>query len=152
MGRGVNKVILVGNVGADPMVNRKENFIVVNLSLATSSSWIEKQTGEKKENVEWHKIVFFNKVAEIVDQYVCKGDKIYVGGSLRTRKYIDKKDGIERYITEIVASEMQMLGNKKPDSENQHEENPYLKKQDSQSSAETQYANNQQQLDDDIPF
>jgi len=106
--RGVNKVILVGNCGADPEVKYMPNGnAVANVTLATSQEWKDKNTGEDKSVVEWHRIVFFNRLAEIVGEYVKKGAKLYIEGSLRTRSW--EQDGIKRYATEIVAGEMQML-------------------------------------------
>jgi len=108
MARGVNKVILVGNVGGDPEVRyMPSGGAVTNLTLATSESWKDKQTGQPQERTEWHRVVFFNRLAEIAGEYVRKGSKIYVEGSLRTRQW--EQDGVKRYTTEIVASEMQML-------------------------------------------
>ena len=109
MARGINKVILIGNLGKDPEVRyMPSGGAVVNVTLATSEGWKDKQSGESKERTEWHNIVFFNKLAEIAGQYLKKGAKVYVEGSLRTRKWQDK-EGHDRYTTEIVANEMQML-------------------------------------------
>ncbi len=109
MARGVNKVILIGNLGKDPEVRyMPSGGAVANVTLATSDSWKDKQTGERQERTEWHNVVFFNRLAEIVGEYLHKGSKVYVEGSLRTRKWQDK-NGMDRYTTEIVASEMQML-------------------------------------------
>lgn len=109
MARGVNKVILVGNCGQDPEVRyMPSGGAVTNLSIATSESWKDKNTGAQQERTEWHRVVFFNRLAEIVEQYVKKGTKLYVEGSLRTRKW-QGQDGQDRYTTEIVASDMQML-------------------------------------------
>lgn len=106
--RGVNKVILVGNCGADPETRYMPNGnAVVNLTLATSDSWKDKNSGENVEKTEWHRIVFFNKLAEIVGEYVRKGSKLYIEGRLQTRSW--EQDGSKRYATEIIASEMQML-------------------------------------------
>ncbi|MGB4246677.1 MAG: single-stranded DNA-binding protein [Pseudohongiellaceae bacterium] len=106
--RGVNKVILVGNVGGDPeMRNLPSGGAVANVTLATSESWKDKNTGQPQEKTEWHRVVFFNRLAEIVGEYVKKGSKLYIEGSLRTRSW--EQDGIKRYATEIVAGEMQML-------------------------------------------
>lgn len=114
--RGVNKVILVGNVGADPEVRYLPSGApVANVRLATSASWKDKQSGEREERTEWHRVVFFNRLAEIVGEYVRKGSQIYLEGSLRTRTY--EKDGQTHYSTEIVANEMQMLGSRGPGSE-----------------------------------
>lgn len=109
MARGINKVILIGNLGADPEVRYSAGgTAMANLTLATSSGWKDKQTGEMQERTEWHRVVFFNRLAEIVGEYLRKGSKVYVEGSLRTRKWQDKS-GTDRYTTEIVANEMQML-------------------------------------------
>lgn len=110
MARGINKVILVGNLGKDPEVRYMPNGgAVANVTLATSESWKDKQSGEQKERTEWHNVVFYQRLAEIVGEYLKKGSQIYVEGSLRTRKWQDK-NGNDRYTTEIIASEMQMLG------------------------------------------
>ncbi len=109
MARGINKVILVGNLGRDPeMRYTPSGSAVANLALATSESWKDKQTGENQERTEWHRIVFFNRLAEIAGEYLKKGSKVYVEGKLQTRKWQDK-DGQDRYTTEIVGNEMQML-------------------------------------------
>jgi single-strand DNA-binding protein len=110
MARGVNKVILIGNLGKDPETRyMPSGSAVANVTVATSESWKDKQSGEAKERTEWHNVVFFNKLAEIAGQYLKKGSQVYVEGSLRTRKWQDK-DGHDRYTTEIVADNMQMLG------------------------------------------
>jgi single-strand DNA-binding protein len=109
MARGVNKAILIGNLGADPEVRYTPGgSAVANLTLATSSAWRDKSSGEMQERTEWHRIVFFNRLAEIVGEYLHKGSKVYVEGSLRTRKWQDKS-GTDRYTTEIIANEMQIL-------------------------------------------
>lgn len=109
--KGVNKVILIGSVGEDPVTKYMPNgSAVVNLSLATSESWKDKNSGEKVDRVEWHRIVFFNKLAEVVGKYVKKGSKLYIEGRLQTRSW--EQDGVKRYATEIVGSEMQMLDSK----------------------------------------
>ena len=109
MARGVNKVILIGNLGNDPELRATQTGSqVCTISLATSESWKDKQTGQMQDRTEWHRVVFFNRLAEIAGQYLRKGSKVYVEGSLRTRKWQDQQ-GQERYTTEIVASEMQML-------------------------------------------
>ena len=109
MARGVNKAILIGNLGADPEVRYTPGgSAVANLTLATSSAWRDKGSGEMQERTEWHRIVFFNRLAEIVGEYLHKGSKVYVEGSLRTRKWQDKS-GTDRYTTEIIANEMQIL-------------------------------------------
>lgn len=109
MARGINKVILIGNLGNDPESKATNNgSTVTNLSLATSESWRDKQTGEMQERTEWHRVVMFGRLAEICAQYLRKGSKIYVEGGLRTRKWEDQ-NGQTRYTTEIVGNEMQML-------------------------------------------
>lgn len=107
--RGVNKVILVGNLGQDPETRyMPSGGAVTNISIATSESWKDKQTGQNQERTEWHRVAFFGRLAEIAGEYLRKGSKVYVEGSLRTRKWQDQQ-GQDRYSTEIVASEMQML-------------------------------------------
>ncbi|MFA7554722.1 MAG: single-stranded DNA-binding protein [Spongiibacteraceae bacterium] len=109
MARGVNKVILVGNLGADPeQKSMPSGNAVTNITVATSETWKDKQTGQPQERTEWHRVVFFNRLAEIAGQYLSKGSKVYIEGSLRTRKWQDQS-GQDRYTTEIVANEMQML-------------------------------------------
>jgi single-strand DNA-binding protein len=106
----VNKVILVGNLGADPESRYMPNGdAVVNIRLATTESWKDKASGEKKELTEWHRVVFYRKLAEIAGQYLKKGSQVYIEGRIRTRKWQDK-DGQDRYTTEVEANEMQMLG------------------------------------------
>lgn len=110
MARGVNKVILVGNLGADPEVRYTGNGnAVANLRVATTDAWKDKQTGEKQERTEWHRIVLFGRLAEIAGEYLRKGSQVYLEGRLQTRKWQDQ-DGSDRYTTEIVANDMQMLG------------------------------------------
>ena len=110
MARGINKVILVGNLGNDPDVRATAaGAKIANISLATTDSWTDKQTGQKQDRTEWHRIVFFNRMAEIVEQYLTKGSQVYVEGRLQTRKWQDQ-NGQDRYTTEIVANDMQMLG------------------------------------------
>jgi single-strand DNA-binding protein len=109
MARGINKVILIGNLGSDPEARYMTNGnAVVSVSVATSSAWKDKQSGETQERTEWHRVVFFNRLAEIVNEYLRKGSKVYIEGSLRTRKWTDKNN-VEKYTTEIIADEMQML-------------------------------------------
>ena len=109
MARGINKVILIGNLGGDPEVRyMPSGGAVTTISLATNEVWKDKQTGENQERTEWHRVVFFNRLAEIAGEYLRKGSKTYVEGSLRTRKWQDKA-GQDRYTTEIVANEMQIL-------------------------------------------
>jgi single-strand DNA-binding protein len=110
MARGVNKVILIGNLGADPEVKYMPNGnAVANVTIATSESWKDKQTGEQKDKTEWHRVVFFRRLAEIAGEYLKKGSQVYVEGKLQTRKWQDKS-GNDRYTTEVIANDMQMLG------------------------------------------
>ena len=114
MARGINKVILVGNLGADPETRFTQGggTQVANLRVATSETWKDKQTGQTQERTEWHRVVLFGRLAEIAGEYLKKGQQVYLEGSLRTNKYTDK-EGVERYSTDIVASELQMLGGKR---------------------------------------
>lgn len=158
MARGVNKVILIGNVGQDPETKfTASGAAVANVSVATSESWKDKNSGQTQERTEWHRVVFFNRLAEIVGEYVSKGSKIYVEGSLRTRKWQDQS-GQDRYTTEIVASEMQMLDTRDP---GQAEGRRYSQGYSHQQQAPRQQQNAQQatppppamdDFDDDIPF
>lgn len=108
MSKGVNKVILIGHIGRDPETRYlPSGGAVTNITVATSESWKDKQSGQQQERTEWHKVVFFNKLAEIAGEYLKKGSKVYIEGSLRTRSY--EKDGQKHYVTEIVASDLQML-------------------------------------------
>lgn len=109
MSRGINKVILIGNLGSDPDARYMPNGnAVTSITVATSETWKDKQTGEQQERTEWHRVVMFNRLAEITAEYTRKGHKVYVEGSLRTRKWQDQT-GQDRYTTEVVASEMQRL-------------------------------------------
>jgi len=153
--RGVNKVILVGNVGNDPEVRYMPNGnAVANISIATSDSWKDKNTGEQQERTEWHRVVFFNRLAEIVEQYVKKGTKLYLEGRLQTRSY--EQDGVKKYSTEIVANEMQMLDSRGAAGTNQEfgdQTNPPTSPpQDSTQNSEQQASANFDNFDDDIPF
>ena len=147
MARGVNKVILIGNLGADPEIRvTPNNTQIVRVNVATSSGWKDKQSGEMQERTEWHRVVFFNRLAEIVSQYLKKGAKVYIEGSLRTSKYTDK-NGIEKYSTEVIANEMQMLdrrGAGQNISPNDHPEASTV----SHAAAPTTSA----EFNDDIPF
>lgn len=110
MARGINKVIIVGNLGADPETRYTGNgTAITSLRIATSEQWTDKQSGERQERTEWHRVKLFGKLAEIAGEYLKKGRQVYIEGSLRTDKYTDK-DGVERFSTDIVANEMQMLG------------------------------------------
>ena len=110
MARGINKVILIGNLGADPETRAMPSgMTVANLRVATSESWRDKQSGEQQERTEWHRVAMFGRLAEIAAEYLKKGSQVYIEGSLRTRKWTDKQ-GNERYSTEIIGNELQMLG------------------------------------------
>ncbi|MGE3318292.1 MAG: single-stranded DNA-binding protein [Candidatus Berkiella sp.] len=149
MARGINKVILVGNLGADPEVRyMPSGGAVTNVTIATSESWKDKQTGEQQDRTEWHRVVFFNRLAEIAGEYLRKGSKVYVEGSLRTRKWQDQA-GVERYTTEIVAAEMQMLDSK-GGSDAPRASSPSRSQQAPAHAQEP--APMSQEFDDDIPF
>ena len=161
MARGINKVILVGNVGVDPDVRYLPNGnAVTTLSIATSESWKDKTTGEKQDRTEWHRVVCFNRLGEIAGEYVRKGSKLYVEGSLRTRKWQDQQ-GQDRYTTEIIASDIQMLDSKGAGTTGYDEMSPpqFAPSQPSAASKPQQQPISQQvphdafdQLDDDVPF
>ena len=154
--RGVNKVILVGNVGNDPEVRYMPNGnAVANVSVATSDSWKDRNTGDQQERTEWHRVVFFNRLAEIVEQYVKKGTKLYLEGRLQTRSW--EQDGAKRYSTEIVANEMQMLDSRGAGGVNQEfgDQAPpsAAPSQDSEKGSTQQpSSSNFDNFDDDIPF
>ena len=113
MARGVNKAIIVGNLGRDPEVRYAANGNpIANVAVATTDSWRDKQSGERQEKTEWHRVVFFGRLAEIAGEYLRKGSQVYIEGRLQTRKWEDQKTGQERYTTEIVANDMQMLGSR----------------------------------------
>jgi single-strand DNA-binding protein len=156
--RGINKVILVGNLGNDPEVRYMPNGnAVANVSLATSDSWKDKATGEQQEKTEWHRVVFFNRLAEIVEQYVKKGSKLYIEGRLQTRSW--EQDGIKRYSTEIIASEMQMLdgrggamGGDMGDKPFGQQQAPGQRQQQAAAPQAQPAPTNFDNFDDDIPF
>lgn len=156
--RGVNKVIIIGNLGADPEARQFNNGgSVTNISVATSEQWTDKQSGEKREATEWHRVSLFNRLGEIAAQYLRKGSKVYIEGSLRTHKY-QAPDGSDRYATEIRADQMQMLDsnddNNKPISHLDRQE----PRNDQQTPNNKINENNTNQglppgpVDDDIPF
>ena len=159
MARGINKVILVGNLGNDPETRYMPNGnAVTNITIATSDSWKDKQSGEQQERTEWHRVVFFNRLAEIVGEYLRKGSQVYVEGRLQTRKWQDN-NGNDRYTTEIVANEMQMLGARGGsgggqqyggDSMGGGGEQPSSKPAEQQS--QPQKSGGMDDFDDDIPF
>jgi single-strand DNA-binding protein len=146
----INKVILVGNLGQDPEVKyMPSGGAVTNVSIATTAKWKDKNTGEKQERTEWHKVVFYQRLAEIAGEYLKKGSQVYIEGELRTRKWQDK-DGKDRYTTEIIANEMQMLG-RKGDSggSSMRDDQPQRAQGGGQSRAPAAVND---ALDDDIPF
>lgn len=155
MARGVNKVILIGNLGNEPEIRYTAGgAAVANISLATAESWKDKESGEQQERTEWHRIVFFGRLAEIVGEYLHKGSQVYVEGRLQTRKWQDK-EGHDRYTTEIVANEMQMLGGRSGGGGSTNAGKP--SKQEAPESAESQApaksaAPSEGDFDDDIPF
>lgn len=168
MARGVNKVIIVGTLGNDPEVKYSASgSAIANLSVATSEQWKDKQTGEKKEYTEWHRIVIFGKLAEVAGEYLRKGSQVYIEGQLRTRKWTDS-NGVDKYTTEIVIPQMggvmQMLGGRRDDSGQQQPRqqsgqqpqggwgtNPQQQQQPKQQSPQ---GSNEPPMDfnDDIPF
>ena len=143
----INKVILVGRCGQDPEVRYPPTGAITSITVATSESWKDKVTGEKKELTEWHRISFFGKLAEVAGQYLKKGSQVYIEGRLRTRKYTDK-EGIERYATEIIADTMQMLGSRQ-DGQQSTGRNEYAAQ--TGGSAQRRPAK-LFDMDDDIPF
>jgi len=153
MARGVNKVILVGNLGRDPEVKyTASGAAITNVTIATSESWSDKQTGEKQEKTEWHRVVFFRRLAEIAGEYLRKGSQVYIEGKLQTRKWQDQ-NGQDRYTTEIVANEMQMLGSRGDEGASRPQQgsggfrsNQQSEQPQSQPMADNDFA------DDDIPF
>jgi len=154
MAKGINKVILVGNLGKDPEIKyTASGAAVANITIATSDSWNDKQTGEKVEKTEWHRVVAFQRLAEIMGEYLKKGSQVYIEGKLQTRKWQDQS-GQDRYTTEIVASDMQMLGSRGGEGGGQQQggsgggfrKNPATQQEPPQSAHDNDFA------DDDIPF
>ena len=144
MAKGINKVILVGNLGNDPEVKyMPSGGAVTNISIATADSWKDKTSGERVDRTEWHRVVFFNRLAEIAGEYLKKGSQVYIEGALRTRKWQDQ-GGQDRYTTEIVGSEMQMLGSR--GESGQAPQNAPQQKAPQQNQAPQSFE------DDDIPF
>lgn len=161
MSRGVNKVILVGTCGQDPEVRYMPNGnAVTNLSLATSEQWTDKQSGQKVEKTEWHRVSLFGKVAEIAGEYLRKGSQVYIEGKLQTREW--EKDGIKRYTTEIVVDmqgTMQLLGGKPQDGQAARQPHPQAsaarqqpRQQAPQQSQQGTQGPDHESFDDDIPF
>lgn len=149
----VNKVILVGNLGRDPEVRYSpDGAAICNVSLATTSQWKDKSSGERREETEWHRVVFYNRLAEIAGEYLRKGRSIYVEGRIKTRKWQDKETGQDRYSTEIIGEQMQMLGGR--DDDGGQREAPQQRAQPAQRErpAQQQAPANLDDLDDSIPF
>lgn len=148
MARGVNKVILIGNLGKDPeMRYTPSGLAIANLTLATSESWKDKQSGEMQERTEWHRVVMYQRTAEIAGEYLRKGSKVYIEGRLQTRKWQDKTTGQDRYTTEIIADTMQMLDSKGSSS---NDSSAYERPAATASAPEAAPALDN--FDDDIPF
>lgn len=144
----VNRVIIVGNLGRDPETKHMPSGdAMTTIAVATSETWKDKVTGEKKEQTEWHRITFFGKLAEIAGQYLKKGSQVYVEGSLRTRKYTDK-DGVEKYSTEIKGETMKMLGAKSGDAESQQPSPKQAERAPNKAAAKADFND----MDDDIPW
>jgi single-strand DNA-binding protein len=152
MARGVNKVIIVGNLGADPEVRHTGGgTCVTNMRVATSEQWTDKQSGEKQERTEWHRIVLFGRLAEIAGEYLKKGRQVYVEGSLRTDKYTGK-DGVERYSTDIIASDLQLLGGNATGEGSGQRSSAEHSQRPAQHQAPRNEAGTRGFDDDDIPF
>jgi single-strand DNA-binding protein len=161
----VNRVILVGNLGADPELRYSNNGdAILSISIATSETRKDKQTGEKKQLTEWHRVVFYGQLAEIVAKYMKKGDTIYVEGKLRTRKWTDQQ-GVDRYMTEVYADEMKMLGSRRSDASasngnqmsdmnNDYQRTPVQNSNagSAQNNSSTSNSGLSDFIDDDIPF
>lgn len=154
----INKVILVGNLGQDPEVKyMPSGGAVTNLSIATTDKWKDKNSGEQRENTEWHRVVFFNRLAEIAGEYLRKGSQVYIEGNLRTRSWED--NGVKKYSTEIVAREMQMLGSRPQGGGQGQQQQGGQRRPAGQTNGKSQQQAPQQQApqnfdnwDDDIPF
>lgn len=148
MARGVNKVILIGNLGADPDIRYLgSGDPVANISVATSESWRDKQTGQQQDRTEWHRIVVYGKMADVVSKYMKKGTKVYIEGSLRTRKWQDKA-GQERYTTEIICNDLQLIDSRGPGSEPSYDQAPRRNSHSSHSSSLLENTD----LDEELPF
>lgn len=155
----VNKVILVGNLGRDPDVRyTADGAAVCNLSVATTSSWKDKATGERREETEWHRVVFHNRLAEVARDYLHKGRAVYIEGRLKTRKWQDRQTGADRYTTEIVGDQMQMLGERVAGNAQQQcqpqnpPRNDYAEQSQTSARSAAPAAAGGGNLDDDIPF
>lgn len=162
MARGVNKVIIVGNLGSDPEVRyMPSGGAVTTISIATSDQWTDKASGQKQERTEWHRITLFNRLGEIAGEYLKKGSQVYIEGSIRTDKYQDKNTGEDRYSTQIIARDMQLLGGR-PDGAGGGDYNQARQQQGTAAPAAQQQPNIKPvapmptaagaEFDDDIPF
>lgn len=150
MARGVNKAIIIGNLGKDPEVRYSPSgAAVANVNIATTESWKDKNSGEQQEKTDWHRVVFFGKLAEIVGQYLKKGSQVYVEGRMETKKWQDK-EGNDRYTHQIVARDMQMLGGRSGGG-SQNQDTGYDHASENQDSGNSAPAGNED-FDDDIPF
>ena len=153
MSKGVNKAILVGNVAEPEVRYTGDGKAIANVSLATSETWKDKNNGEQKEATEWHRLVFFGKLAEIVEKYVKKGSKLYVEGRLQTRSW--EKDGVKRYTTEVVCSEMQMLDSRAQPASGAGSTQPSVNPAGGQGAGappQSSQPQNFDNFDDDLPF
>ena len=158
MARGVNKAIILGSLGQDPDIRYTAGgAAVANISIATNEQWKDKESGEMQERTEWHRVVFFGRLAEIVGEYLRKGSQVYVEGRIQTRKWQDK-EGNDRYTTEIVANEMQMLGSKSGGTTASFDQSPQQQSTHHSSDipgaspATSSEKNSNDDFDDDIPF
>ena len=149
----VNKVIVLGNLGQDPTVRYSaDGAAIANISVATSSSWKDKTTGEKREETEWVRVVFYNRLAEIAGEYLKKGKPVYVEGRLKTRKW-QNKEGVDQYTTEVIAESMQLLGGRdEGQAAPAQQQRPPAQRQAPAPQAQRQPAENLADMADDIPF
>ena len=148
MARGVNKVILVGNLGNEPETKyMPSGSAVTNISVATNESWKDKETGERVDRTEWHRVAMFNRLAEIAGEYLHKGSQVYIEGRIRTRKWQDK-EGQDRYTTEIIADQMQMLGGRGQASDMPDN----FEKRPAPAARQSNAPRPEPEFDDDIPF
>ena len=152
MARGVNKAILIGHLGRDPEVRYSPSgAAVANVSIATTETWKDKQSGEQQERTEWHRVVFFGRLAEIVGEYLKKGSQVYVEGRLQTRKWQDK-EGQDRYTTEVVANDMQMLGGRSGGASGGGYAEDYNQDAGNAGGGGSSSSGASEDFDDDIPF
>lgn len=149
----INKVTLIGNLGHDPQISyTSEGVAIANLSIATTKSWTDRQTGERKEHVEWHRVVLYRRLAEVAGEYLRKGSSVYIEGELRTRKLMGD-DGIDRYSTEVIGNVMQMLGGKAQNGSGQQQTANKQNRPAKQSTQAEQPSSAQSMMDmDDVPF